>query len=202
VIQFFPPGSEVHEVYYKALQLYTTHIIEGPLTPAERIAAHFCAMRLQRSLQHNNSMIGRQFCLCVYDGLRAAGIPEECITLNVRASKARNDDIDICVTLPTHPERVYLFYLKTSLRERWKQVDRDARYAKERWGKGATTACLIFAEHGVSNFHDDLKNPTSVTEHLNELEYWAPAVDYYLALSQVVRVNRLLQDILEDIAQC
>jgi hypothetical protein len=200
MIEHFPYVPEDQRTHFEALQLYTKHVQSSSLAVAERIAAHFCALLRQKGLQQNNSRNGRHFCLCVYDALVAAGIPPQRIELNVRADPRRNDDIDLRVTLSATHQRYVLFYLKTSLRERWKQVDRDAYYAKHAWARGATTVCLIFAEYGLRGFEDDLSDPGPINKQLHDREYWAPSVDYYIALSQPSRLNALVHTMVKDIA--
>jgi hypothetical protein len=200
MIEYFPSVPDKQRVHFDVLQLYTKHISVAGLSAADRIAAHYCALLRQRGLQRNNSSNGRHFCLCVYDALVAAGIAALRLELNVRADPRRNDDIDIRVTVSALTQRYVLFYLKTSLRERWKQIDRDARYAKEQWGKGATTVCLIFAEYGLEGFLADISDPKALNKQMHEREYWAPAVDYYIALSQRERVNALIATIAKDVS--
>jgi hypothetical protein len=191
-----PPRSKVFSD--EDFRHHTRLVNAEGLTFAERAAAHYTALLQDRTLKRSNTSNGYWFCICVYDALLAAGVSPERITFNTRANKKRNDDIDLLIEPSVPTKAVMCLYLKASLRERWKQVDRDARIAKDHWGKSTQTVCLIYAEKGVQGFCDDLNHQDKVGEHFREMEEWAYGVDSYAALSQTSKVNRLIAYLIED----
>ena len=200
MLEYFPIPSRSKVFSDDDFRHHTRLINAEGFTFAERAAAHYTALLQDRTLKRSNTSNGYWFCICVYDALLAAGVSPERITFNTRANKKRNDDIDLLIEPSVPTKAVMCMYLKASLRERWKQVDRDARIAKDHWGKSTQTVCLIYAEKGAQGFCDDLNHQDKVGEHFREMEEWAYGVDSYAALSQTAKVNALIASLVEESA--
>lgn len=169
---------------------------------AQRAAEHYTALLLDRTLKQNNQRNGYFFCLCVYDAFVAAGIAPERIAWSQCANPRLHDAIDLVIA-PSDPTReVTCFYVKPSLRERWKHVDRDARIAKDIWGNRTRTICLAYSEDGARGFRDDLAHASAIDEKFLRMEACACGVDVYAALSQPAKVNALIPLLLEGSASC
>ncbi len=129
-----------------------------------------------------------------------AGIPEKYLTLDERANPKRLDDIDILITLPNGESKVCL-YLKTSLRERWKQIDRDASIAKSIWGKHATTIALIYSENAEQSYEDELQQEQlriELHKKMVKRETWTE-VTWFVSCALEDKLNRIVSGILDEI---
>jgi hypothetical protein len=197
MIEYFPLQGKARVITDDDFRHHTRHTSLAGLTPAERAAAHYTTLLQSPTLKLSNTRNGYCFCVCVYDALVAAGVDPQRITFNSRASKERNDDIDLRIA-PSNPTKAMTcIYLKTSLRERWKQVDRDARIAKDVWGNRTRTVCLIYAEKGAPGFLKDCDEQDELAKKFTKMEEWAYGVDTYAALSQTAKVNAIIAYLVE-----
>lgn len=174
------------------LQYYTRKVDATSLAFAERASAHYTAYLLYAKLERNNTLKGSLYTLCIYDALIALGVQASRITFGARARPERHDDIDMLIEPISPAGEKTCLYLKTSFRERYKQVDRDAYFAKDKWGSYTRTICLIYAENGAEGFFKDLKEPDRVEKKFRQMEKWSMCVDSYAALSQTAKVNALM----------
>lgn len=205
MIEHFPLKRRSKVFMPEDLQHVTRGIVVDGLSFPERAAAHYTAYLQDRTIKRNHTRNGDWFCFCIYDALVACGVTPERIIFNTRASKERNDDIDLLIEPCLSTQSRMCLYLKTSLRERWKQVDRDARIAKDIFGKNTMTVCLSYAEDGAAGFVKDcthLKTMARIHKKFALREEWAYGVDVYAALSQTTKVNRLMASLIEDAGQC
>lgn len=201
MIEHFPLTPRSKVFMPENIQHHTRGVVEGGLSFAERAAAHYTAYLQDRTIKRNHTRNGDWFCFCIYDALIACGVAPERVIFDTRASKERNDDIDLLIATGLPTQARMCLYLKTSLRERWKQVDRDARIAKDIFGKSTMTVCLSYAESGSAGFLNDCtdeKTRQRINKKFARMEEWAYGVDVYAALSQTAKVNRLMVSLIED----
>lgn len=89
------------------------------LNPLEQIAIHYETCLRKHAGKLDNSARGRWFEQCVYDAFKKLGLNP---LLHCR-DKEKNIEVDFTFT---HIKPRLGVHTKTSLRERWKQADRDA----------------------------------------------------------------------------
>jgi hypothetical protein len=91
-------------------------------------------------------------------------------------------------------------YLKTSIRERWKQLDRDASIAKSVWGKKATTVALIYSEQADKSFAEELQHEhlrIQLMKKMEEKENWTE-VTWFVSLALEDKLNAIVDAILDE----
>ena len=105
-------------------------VITNPANPAETIHKNYEALLKNKSLANSSTKRGNWFEVAIIDALIQAGVETNRIEKNVHLNKQRNVEADI-VVYPTDRESLdgwtFILMAKTSMRERWKQWDRDAQ---------------------------------------------------------------------------
>jgi hypothetical protein len=116
------------------LQHWTRNVPDHRGHPGHRITEHYEAI-LKYNAEKNNSKKGAYFEAVVYDALVFEGVDPDRIGLSVDVSNLRDADADFLIAPPGKTFAwasgnnwidCTAILCKTSLRERWKQVDRDA----------------------------------------------------------------------------
>jgi hypothetical protein len=203
MIQHFPTikGNTTEQGTQDILRSCTREIDADSLGFAERVSAHFSAILASKHVAKGNKDRGAYIVICVYDALLAMGVDPAKIELSVQANPRTDDHIGIKIDVATDPPRYVLLYVHSSLRERWKVFDREARVAKDVWGnRAATTALLFYDERGLEGFLATCENPVSITKSNANKEAAAIGLDYVMALSQPRYVNAFMSDMIEAIA--
>jgi hypothetical protein len=128
----------VHALVSPYLEKYPT-----PSSFPEMVCEHFQQFKLIRNLSKNGQLQGKVFELVIADALIQSGIPVENLRAHV-SDATTSTEIDIAVITPS--SRIIAILAKTSLRERWKQEDRDALMLKlggvEGWNRMTSAYAL------------------------------------------------------------
>lgn len=124
----------------------------------EFVARRYEALKQSKYLRIEGKNGGDAFELLLADALYKYGVESDRIHRNIKAD-AKNADADILITPRPHKRKAIVIMAKTSLRERWKQEDRDG---------------FIFI-HNVSNCWSDVCNQISISEKTKP-EIWAVTV--------------------------
>jgi hypothetical protein len=111
------------------------NIINGP-TISERICANYEAILKNSRLSKNGQARGQAFEIIAADAIHAAVGDTYEWSGHLKCAQY-NAEIDI-VLYDSRQETVHGIFLKTSLRERWKQEDRDAMLFDKQWDKDLT----------------------------------------------------------------
>jgi hypothetical protein len=191
MISHFPIRFGLSKITMEDIRHLTHHVATDDLSTAERMAFHYTTLVGQHVLPLSNSDKGRLFTVCIYDGLVHGGVAPERMRLNVRASERHHDDIDIRITPVSASHDYVCLYLKTSLRERWKQVDRDARIARDFYGNDIATVCLTYSEGGVNGYSRDVVEVERLREKFREWERWSRGGLHYIPLCDSERIQQL-----------
>jgi hypothetical protein len=191
------------------IQHHTRHVDTRNMSPSERVVAHFVTLMTERTLHKDNSSIGAFFSYCVYDAFIAGGVHPSWIMRNYRTRHELKDDIDFLVYPHErchHPRchdglcsqvenTIFCFYLKTSLRERGKQIDRDSAIAKDMLGRNARCIAIVFAEQGVKGYHKDCKNPDQIRAWERSMRTQSWKVDLWLKMSLPEQFDDIIEEI-------
>lgn len=122
--------SGTNDVVFEQFRLHTKHL-DPPLE--ERWATHNAALRrasiFNSRAKNQNSAMGSVFHACGYDALVASGIQIERILCHIDATNGKHADCDFVIMPTTANSKAVVVMVKSSLKERWKQFDRDAMLA-------------------------------------------------------------------------
>ena len=159
------------------------------LSPAERCAAHWRAILSHSTFSSKPGPRGRTFERVLYDGLVSAGINPVRITMNIDVTKKGRKlhaEVDILIE-PAHEGKKACGYSKTSMRERWKQIDRDGMIAKQVFGdKYVHNVGITWAEKTNGDTRENLDRQTK------KLEVWSDSIDEYISILQTEKFNALM----------
>jgi hypothetical protein len=97
------------------------HVGVGGYDPSARIIGNYEAVRRSMPGRVGNDFLGWLFEVCLWDALAHYGIASDCITAHVQAAPGRKAEIDFVVSTG---HGLVGIMVKTSLRERWAQLDR------------------------------------------------------------------------------
>lgn len=127
MIKHFPPHVTAASNLNPQDLAHHTRQISDPLSfsPSQMITANYDAVihgPLFRG-KVNNTYYGNLYEICWWDALVSYGVPAGTIEPHVDAASGKHAEIDLLVHAPMDDVAILL---KTSLRERWKQLDRDA----------------------------------------------------------------------------
>lgn len=163
MLKHFAPGKKTAKLSEDDLKHYTRNVpdLDG-FHPGRRIRKHFEAVTGSWLGTVNNTHLGRLFEICVYDSLCFYGVPEDAIRLHVDASPGKHAEIDILVAPPG--ERAAALLLKTSFRERWKQLDRDAMIIG--MNRRDTSIYALTYREGVRDFVSTVQKRASNIEEM------------------------------------
>jgi hypothetical protein len=119
-----PKLERSNQLDWERLRL-DTRGVPGGIPISEMIVRHFDAVVDGFVGKPNVSVLGLLLEVCVWDAFARQGV--DVIAWDADLSPNRkNADADLLVRAPGDPDHDYAVLIKTSLRERWKQVDRDA----------------------------------------------------------------------------
>jgi hypothetical protein len=96
----------------------------------------------------NNTNYGTLFEICWWNALITYGVPPQLIDTHIDLSKGKHAEIDLLVHTAMSEDIALL--LKTSLRERWKQPDRDAHVIRM-FDQGRIKPWLVFYREHASD---------------------------------------------------
>lgn len=155
-------------------QRWTEHIVDVPM---ERLAnRHFtaiCTGIRRHTTKKDPQARGSLFELCIYD-LLARLVPKTELETCIQMVKGKNAEADFLVSKRT------AILAKTSLRERWKQIDRDAMVMQNPYNgnKQLVVYGLVYKERDT----DTLEQVRSWTESKTALcmadVRWVSVIDY------------------------
>lgn len=113
--KFYFPDAKEHSVYEDVIDIFNRVDTQGKKFP-EKVITHMEYFDNMKAA-FNNSYIGTVYEIVFLSALLDEGIPTDKITYHFKTDMRAEIDIIVCDTG---------FFLKTSLRERWKQIDRDS----------------------------------------------------------------------------
>lgn len=163
--------SETHRVL---LHEATRGVRTNVACPGSHISSHMEALEKHPMISNKNNVRGSMFEYCVYDAL-ALWVDETRISRGVHLSKKHSVEVDY-VVLPDNGGSIFYLFAKTSLRERWKQVDRDAMAASRlRPDEDHVTVGLFLREQKT---HDQIKSIALGNKCLEK----CMGVDYFMSV--------------------
>ena len=158
LVEFPKTGFHLKGDFCSNLAHHTRNVPVFSDNPSRHIVDHFTTL-LDSALAGNNSSIGGWFeatvldALLVYRSPTGASIDVSRIMTQVDIQPPLHAEVDILVKPSRITGFAYFLYLKTSFRERWKQVDRDSiiasfvRRTPIAGTENYVTVALFFREH-------------------------------------------------------
>ncbi len=181
------------------ISLATKHVNTKGMNPAKRASSHWGVLKKSKHLSNANTKVGRWFTMVVVDALVAAGVAPSSIKMNYDPTKEDKEldcDLDILVFAAQESLQNVVLYCKTSLRERWKQADRDAMLADHYLkGKSKTYHALITWKEKPESTLEDVNKKTAETKRK------CFRVNDCISLLQSERFDDLVKYTLEQAAQ-
>lgn len=192
-----PSFPVINEDAYRAYQ-GASAVITGDIPPAAAIKTLLMLFMRTPHLNKKGTVSGQVFELVVLECLIRAGVPIERIRRNLDLCPPHKADVDILI-LPEKNGKAYALFLKTSWRERWKIIDRDAGLAKsciEQQTRGRAkslhTIGLHLSEYPNKKEWDSSRNMSSVADKFSQMT----KVDDAISVFDVDALARLFDKII------
>jgi len=133
------------------------------LPPAESIQANYEAVHSAVLLNRRApaAASGALFEQCIYDAMCRSGVDPSWIQTGVDLADGNNAEADFVISVPSRGRRAV--FVKVSLRERWKQIDRDAMVIGYRHNDLRDNMSLIFLREHLGDSIGQATRKAAVT---------------------------------------
>jgi hypothetical protein len=142
--------SHIDQTYKKSASALSTVLADtdaSNICLSTRVVEHYTKFKKHPHFSKNGSSTGQFFELIFTEALSAVGVSASRQKLHLKHEKT-NVEVDVFVVGAKRP---IIILLKASLRERWKQEDRDAMAIRHN-EKGCATA--LYEQAGLGKFDD------------------------------------------------
>jgi len=172
---------------YADLIHHTYHIPDYPNDPSRHVTEHYEAL-LNSSLDSGNANRGRWFEVCIIDSCIKAGIDEANIEYSVWPDRDLDCEIDIVLYPADINKSIAYIQAKTSLRERWKIMDREASIVRQIDRRNPLNIGLMYNEYPKNKNYTIEKN----IRLAEQKEGKCGNMDQIITVMDVTRYNNII----------
>jgi len=172
IIRGFPTNSDYRCKVYDAVRMATINLPNNFSSPGEYICSHMECIK-EKTPYNSGTIIGDIFenlflhTLLHYRDPSGYMVDPEIIYKAKECFEVLPKVKRYCVDIDILLHSKTAFFLKTSLRERWKQWDRDAKIVEDHYFSAIRKVFVCFRENDDDSISRILDNPIKTKEYLS-----------------------------------